>query len=341
MGKEDHSPLFRKKPTRSFTVDDCVSGVLEGNRAMLARTITLIESQLSTDFRFAQDVLRQLMPYTGNSIRVGISGPPGAGKSSFIESLGMYLCKRGERVAALTIDPSSPITKGSILGDKTRMEQLARHPLSFIRPTASGGELGGVARKTRETILVCEAAGYNVILVETVGVGQSEIAARGMVDFFLLLQITGAGDELQGIKKGTLELADAVAINKADGANREPARRLAAEYNQWFRFVAPEAGWTVKAYPCSALRREGIEEIWQAICQFQRLMKQNGAFDQRREDQAIDWLRATIRDCLHTRFFSHSRIQRKLPELEAAIRRNSISVTQAALDLIEMFDREK
>ncbi|HYQ92753.1 MAG TPA: methylmalonyl Co-A mutase-associated GTPase MeaB, partial [Candidatus Competibacteraceae bacterium] len=264
---------------RRLSVDEYVQGVLAGDRNVLAQTITLVESNAPAHGAMAQEVLRRLLPHTGNSIRVGITGVPGVGKSTTIEALGMYLCEQGHQVAVLAVDPSSTVTRGSILGDKTRMEQLSRNPRAFIRPSPSSGTLGGVTRKSRETMLVCEAFGFDVILVETVGVGQSETTVRSMVDFFLLLMLAGAGDELQGIKKGIMELADALLINKADGDNQLRARAAKAEYNRALHYLAPATeGWQTRAYTCSALAHEGIDEIWRVIEDFRQKTQASGVF---------------------------------------------------------------
>ena len=335
------SGLVPKDRQRKRSVEDYVNGVRQRNRTILAQTITLVESNLLAHREIAQEVLRQLLPYTGNSIRIGITGVPGAGKSTFIESFGMFLCNLGFKVAVLAIDPSSSKSKGSILGDKTRMEQLSCHPHAFIRPSASGGVFGGVARKTRESILVCEAAGFDFILVETVGVGQSEGIVRSMVDFFLLLQITGAGDDLQGIKKGVMELADAILINKADGENKRLAMKLKGELNQMLRFLQPATeGWITRAYTCSAIHGEGMKELWEVICRFQEKTKKSGWFYRQREAQAIDWMHAMIADYLKASFYNHIGVQQALPSLEDAVRRGSVSVTQAVASLRGVFEKE-
>ena len=259
-----HTPRRRR-----LTVDEYVAGVLAGDRNTVAQAITLVESNAQAHFNMAQEVLRQLIPSTGNSIRVGITGVPGAGKSTFIEALGLYLCEQGHKVAVLAVDPGSTVTRGSILGDKTRMELLSRDLRAFIRPSPSSGTLGGVTRKSRETILICEAAGFDVILVDPVGVGQSATTVRSMVDFFLLLMIAGASNSLQGIKKGIMELADALLVNKANGDNKIRANAARADYDRALHYLAPATeGWRTQAYTCSALNGEGIAAIWKVIGEF-------------------------------------------------------------------------
>ena len=249
-----------------MTIDDYVEGVLAGDRMKLSRAITMVESNAPKHYTMAQDIVQRLLPYTGKAIRVGITGVPGAGKSTIIEALGTKLCQQGHKVAVLAVDPSSSVTGGAILGDKTRMEQLAKEPNAFIRPSPAGGTLGGVTRKSRETMLLAEAAGYDIILVETVGVGQSETTVRSMVDFFLVVVLTGAGDDLQGVKKGVIELADAILVNKADGDNLQKALLTRADYEQILHYLMPATeGWTTKAYTCSAYTGEGIQEIWDVV----------------------------------------------------------------------------
>jgi len=326
----------KRRPRRpELSIDAHVEGVLSGDRSRFARTITLVES-ISPEHRArAEAVLAQCLPHTGRSIRVGISGVPGAGKSTFIEALGMLLCNRGHKVAVLAVDPTSSRTGGSILGDKTRMEQLAREPNAFIRPSPSGGTLGGVAGKTRETLLLCEAAGYDVILVETVGVGQSEVSVRSMVDFFLVLQIAGAGDELQGIKKGIIELADAIVVNKADGDNVTRARTTAGEYNRVLHFLQPATpGWRPRAVTCSALHGEGVEAVWALFEEYLHLTQENGAFDRRRAAQAVEWLHSLIEEALLEHFKRDADIAAALPEVERAVAEGRQPVTQAALELV-------
>jgi LAO/AO transport system kinase len=305
---------------------------------ILARTITLIESNAAAHQEKAQEVLRQLLPHTGNSIRIGITGVPGVGKSTFIEIFGMYLLEQKHQVAVLTIDPTSQLTRGSILGDKTRMEQLSRQENAFIRPSPTGGVLGGVARKTRETMLVCEAAGFDVVLLETVGVGQSETVVRSMVDFFLLLMLAGAGDELQGIKKGIMELADMLVITKADGDNLANARRARADYNRALHYLAPATeGWRTQAYTCSALTGEGIAQVWQVIERFQQQTQVSGVFDARRKTQAVDWMWTMIEEHLVGRFFDNPVVKAALPGVQATVEDGSKTATRAAQELLELY----
>ncbi|ABU59909.1 methylmalonyl Co-A mutase-associated GTPase MeaB [Roseiflexus castenholzii] len=339
-GQQVHALAAPPSPRRRLlTLDEYVAGVRGGDRSILARAITLIESNAPAHMALAQEVLRALLPYTGGALRVGITGVPGVGKSTFIEALGMMLCERGHRVAVLAVDPSSSISRGSILGDKTRMERLSRHPNAYIRPSPTGGSLGGVARKSRETLLLCEAAGFDIVLVETVGVGQSEIAVRGMVDFFLLLMLAGAGDELQGIKKGIIELADALLITKADGDNRARALAAQAEYTHALRYLTPATeGWRPRAYICSAQTGEGIAEIWREIERFRDETTASGVFAARRRDQARDWVYTLIEDHLRTRFFGHPVVQGQLPAIEQAVVEGTLPVTTAVQTLIQAFE---
>lgn len=324
--------------TSQSRLDEYISGILAGNRSILARAITLIESNAPRHFDMAQAVLQACLPHSGKALRVGVTGVPGAGKSSLIEALGVYLVNQGHKVAVLAVDPTSTITGGSILGDKTRMEYLSRKENAFIRPSPTGGILGGVARKTRESMILCEAGGFDVILVETVGTGQSEVTVRGMVDFFLLVLITGAGDELQGIKKGIVELADGIAINKADGNNKIPAQAARTEYNRALHFLTPSTvGWQTKAYTCSALTNEGIPELWGVIEKFHDLTAENGAFNARRKQQTRDWLHGLIENQLMRAFYQHPSIKAELNMIEQAVMDDKQSPTQAARQLLTLF----
>ncbi|MFA9558319.1 methylmalonyl Co-A mutase-associated GTPase MeaB [Evansella sp. AB-rgal1] len=334
MSKEKNS--FPKR--RKLTVDDYVEGVLSRNRTIIAQTITLVESNSLKHMEMAQEVLKKLLPFTGNSIRIGITGVPGAGKSTLIESFGMMLCEEGHRVAVLAVDPSSSISGGSILGDKTRMESLSKSRNAFVRPSPSGGTLGGVTRKSRETLLVCEAAGFDVILVETVGVGQSEITVRSMVDFFLVIMLTGAGDELQGIKKGIMEIADAIFVNKADGDNKRKALSTKADINQILHYLQPATeGWTPRAYTCSALTGEGIPEIWKVISDYKEFATNSGVFEKRRQNQLLDWTNSMIHDQLKSMFYSDEAVKGLLPEVEKDILDGKLSATLGVHRLIESF----
>jgi LAO/AO transport system kinase len=322
------------------SIDEYVQGVRDGDRVMLARAITLIESNAPAHASAARDVLSRLLPFSGDAIRVGVTGVPGAGKSTFIEALGMQLTGTGHRVAVLAVDPSSSVTRGSVLGDKTRMERLSREPHCFIRPSPSGGNLGGVARKTRETMLLCEAAGYDVILVETVGVGQSEITVRSMVDFFLLLLITGAGDELQGIKKGVMELADAVAINKADGDNRLRADATRAEFAHALHFLTPATeGWTPPALTCSGVTGDGVPGIWETIMAFRKQTGDSGTFDRRRRAQLLEWMHGMVGDHLRSMFYTDPAIAGRLPALEQDVVAGTVTVSAAVQELLQSFER--
>ncbi|MFC1742736.1 methylmalonyl Co-A mutase-associated GTPase MeaB [Candidatus Riflebacteria bacterium] len=332
--------LDKKKCKRvKLNPENYIQGVLKGDRTILARCITLIESNARQHLNCAQKVLKKLLPHTGKSLRIGITGIPGAGKSSFIDCLGSMLCQDGLKPAVLAIDPSSNITGGSIMGDKTRMERLHQKKDCFIRPSPTGGALGGVARKTRETILVCEASGFNVILVETVGVGQSEVLVRSMVDFFLLITITGAGDELQNIKKGVMENADAILINKADGDNILSSNRLKKDLNQVLHFLnSPSPFWKTGAFTCSSLKNEGIKEIWEEILQFEKLSKKSGFFYERRKKQAIDWMYSMVFEQLKSRFYDNARVASALPGIEKQIYNGKLPPTSAAQKLLDILD---
>jgi LAO/AO transport system kinase len=314
-------------------------GVLGGDRTILARAITLIESHLPSDGELAARLLDDLLPHTGQSLRVGITGVPGAGKSTFIDTLGMHLIRdRGENVAVLSVDPSSPISGGSILGDKTRMERLSAEERAFIRPSPSQGHLGGVARRTRETILLCEAAGYRNILVETVGVGQSETAARSMTDFFLLLMLAGAGDELQGMKRGIIEMLDGMAINKADGDNKAKAERARIEYSSALHlFPASPDGWTPQVLTCSALSGEGIPEIWEMVLAHRDLLAGNGFLAQRRRSQALQWMDELTMLGIEELFRRHPAVAGRLPIVREEVRRGRMSAFAASRELLGLF----
>ena len=334
---------LRRVPLRKkMSVEEYVEGVKKGDRMILAKAITLIESNAPKDFDKAQRILQALLPRTGHSLRIGITGVPGAGKSTFIEAFGQLLCQQGYKVAVLAVDPTSSITGGSILGDKTRMQKLSREPNCFIRPSPSGGTLGGVARKSRETMMLCEAAGCDVILVETVGVGQSETTVRSMVDFFMLVVLTGAGDDLQGIKKGIMELADAIVVNKADGDNLERAKVTQGEYERMVEFIRPATeGWKTHAYRCSALQKTGLLELWAVMREFEKVTKKSGAFENRRQRQIIAWVKTMIDEHLHNLFYEDPVIKGRLPEVRAAVLAGVVSPSQAVAELIRTFDLDR
>ncbi|MBF0289151.1 MAG: methylmalonyl Co-A mutase-associated GTPase MeaB [SAR324 cluster bacterium] len=313
-----------------------VKEIQAGNRRFVGKTITFLESTLPKKFEHGQQILEKLLPYTGNSIRIGITGVPGVGKSTFIETFGLYLIEQGHRVAVLAIDPSSPISGGSIMGDKTRMQLLSAHEGAFIRPSPSGGMLGGVARKTKETIMVCEAAGYDVIIVETVGVGQSETTVSSMVDCFLVLMLPNAGDELQGIKKGVLEIADLITVNKADGDNELKAKQAAMEYTRALHFLRPpKAAWVPKVLKCSALQKTGIDDVWVNILDYQKKMVESGEWIKQRQNQARNWLWTLIEEDLKFRFQQHPEVQQLIKPLEEAIQIGKMHPTAAARQLLD------
>jgi len=316
-----------------------VEGVLGGDRTVLARAITVVESDLPSDAELAARILDAILPHTGRSHRVGITGVPGAGKSTFIDALGMHLIReRGENVAVLSIDPSSPISGGSILGDKTRMERLAVEERAFIRPSPSRGHLGGVARRTRETLLLCEAAGYRNVLVETVGVGQSETAARSMTDFFLLLMLPGAGDELQGIKRGIIEMLDGMVINKADGDNQRKAERARVEYSSALHlFPASPDGWRPRVLTCSALHNLRIGEVWQMVLEHRDLLAQNGFLEQRRREQALQWMHELVKLGLEESFRADAQVSGRWPGLEDSVRQGRVTPFAASRELLAAF----
>lgn len=318
-----------------LTMDDYVQGVLAGERMKLSRAITLVESNAAKHFDMAQELVQRVLPATGKAMRIGITGVPGAGKSTFIEALGTLLCHRGHKVAVLAVDPSSSVTHGAILGDKTRMEQLAKEPNAFIRPSPAGGTLGGVTRKSRETMLLAEAAGYDVILVETVGVGQSETTVRSMVDFFLVMVLTGAGDDLQGVKKGVIELADAILVNKADGDNLQRALMTRADYEQILHYLRPATeGWQTKAYTCSAATGEGINEIWQVMLDYCGQMRANGQLEARRQQQNLAWVREMTDDYIRGLLNNEPRIAGPRQAIEEQVLSGQLSPTKALSEIV-------
>jgi LAO/AO transport system kinase len=319
---------------------DIADGVRAGSVRSLAKAITLIESRNLDHSLAATTLLDELLPATGNSIRIGISGVPGVGKSTFIEAFGMHLLESGHKVAVLAVDPSSQVSGGSILGDKTRMEDLARQSNAYIRPSPAGETLGGVARKTRETMLVCEAAGYDVIIVETVGVGQSEITVASMVDFFLLLQLPNAGDELQGIKRGVMEIADAIIINKSEGDNRPRAELSRQQYVNALHLLKPKsANWQVPALLCSALHNQGIAEIWDMIEDFRQRMQQSGELENKRKLQARDWMWTLLMEDLKEMFLRDQKVEDLLAQVQEAVASGATTPSAAARRLLEAFKR--
>ncbi|MCL4814700.1 MAG: methylmalonyl Co-A mutase-associated GTPase MeaB [Vicinamibacteraceae bacterium] len=327
----------RRRGRRALTLDDYVRGVGGGSRVALARAITLVESERAEDADLAARLLDAILPHTGRAARVGITGVPGVGKSTFIDTLGMHLVRdRGERVAVLTVDPSSPISGGSILGDKTRMERLAVEEAAFIRPSPSRGHLGGVARRTRETMLLCEAAGFDTVIVETVGVGQSETAVRSMTDFFLLLMLPGAGDELQGIKRGIMEMIDAMAINKADGENEALASRTRAEYASALHLFPAADGWVPRVVTCSALTGAGIPELWDLVLEHRAEQERNGHLVRRRRGQALTWMRELVTDGLQALLRAHPAASVRLPALEQAVADGTTTPFAAARELLAL-----
>jgi LAO/AO transport system kinase len=319
-----------------------IQGVLEHNRLVLAKTITLIESSHTSHHGLAHTIVDQLLPYTGKAVRVGITGVPGVGKSTFIESFGMNLVHQGHQVAVLAVDPSSKRSGGSIMADKTRMERLAVEEKAFIRPSPAGGTLGGVARKTREAMLVCEAAGFDVLIVETVGVGQSETTVASMVDFFLLLMLAGAGDEIQGIKKGVLELADAVAINKADGDNIEKTEKARKVYETALHFLNPSTPtWTPPVLTCSAREMTGIDAIWKVILDHREKLSKSGELEEKRQKQALDWMWSLVEEGLRERFFKNPDIKKQLSKITTDVEKGRISPTVAAYKLLFTPDNKR
>lgn len=328
---------LKTKRKTSIQADALVSGIVNKDMTALSRAITLIESKNSKHFKKANTVIKACLPYANKSIRIGITGVPGVGKSTFIEVLGKYLTQHGKRIAVLAIDPSSTITKGSILGDKTRMEELVKDPNAFIRPSASGESLGGVARKTRESIILCEAAGFDIIIIETVGVGQSETTVHSMVDFFLLLKLSGAGDELQGIKRGIIEMADAIVINKADGDNFKRAKLAQVEFNRALHlYPVKNSDWQPQVSICSALKNEGIDTIWKQILEYVEITKKNNFFYSKRTEQNKFWLIQTIERRLNINFFSTPAVKKELEKQLKLIQSNKTSPFAAADYLLNL-----
>jgi LAO/AO transport system kinase len=333
---------FVKKKKDPISIGTLKEGILNGNRSSLAKAITLIESNAAQHYEWGQELLGEVMPHTGNSLRIGITGVPGAGKSTFIEAFGEMLCNQGHSVAVLAIDPSSSLSGGSILGDKTRMEQLSKNPKAFVRPSPTAGTLGGVHRKTNETLLLCEAAGYDIIVIETVGVGQSEVMVRQMVDFFLLLAITGAGDELQGMKKGIMELADAMVVNKADGDNKRLADKTKRELNQILHFLVPATkGWSSKAYTCSALEKSGLKELWDVIKEFEKITRETGSFQERRDRQKKEWFYTMLKDRILSDFFLDERIKPAVPQMEERVKGGDLTTSKAIEELLHLYKQSR
>lgn len=329
----------RKKTKKKLpSTEELFLGVRQGDISMLGQAITLVESSLESHQQAAQDLISSCLPHSGNAFRVGITGVPGAGKSTFIEALGKHIIQQGGKLAVLAIDPSSERSKGSILGDKTRMEELAANPRAFIRPSPTGGTLGGVARKTRETIILCEAAGFDTVFIETVGVGQSETTVHSMVDFFLLIMLAGAGDELQGIKRGIMEMADAIVINKADGNNIQKTRRAQAEFTNALHLFPPSpSGWTPLVKTCSALYHKGISEVWDMAKDFHAHASDNGFLVNKRQEQSSFWMHETIRDGIYNQVFNDPGMKAELLLHEKAIAEGRMTSFMAAASILNKY----
>ncbi len=335
---EEAAGAFRLRRKTELPAEAYIEGILKGDRVLLSRAITLIESAREEHFSLAQKIIEACIPHSGKSLRIGITGVPGVGKSTFIEVLGKHLIEHGHRTAVLAVDPSSSISGGSILGDKTRMEQLANEDNAFIRPSPSAGSLGGVARKTKEIIILCEAAGYDIVLVETVGVGQSETAVHSMVDFFLLLMLAGAGDELQGIKRGIIEMCDGMAINKTDGDNINKAKAAKVQYENALHLFQPaKSGWIPRVLTCSAISNTGIDEIWSMICEYREMVQKSGYFDQRRNQQEQQRLHETVMEALKSSFYSDRENISRIHEAEEMIRKGKMTAYQAAGSLLNRY----
>lgn len=326
---------FKKIKKKQYHVDDYIDGIVNCDRTLLSQAITLVESSRPEDQIIARKIIERCLPYSGNSVRIGITGVPGVGKSTFIESLGLYITALGKKLAVLAIDPSSERSKGSILGDKTRMEVLSVHPAAYIRPSPSGGSLGGVARKTSETILLCEAAGFDTLFIETVGVGQSETTVHSMVDFFLLLMLSGAGDELQGIKRGIMEMADAIVITKTDGTNTRKAQLAKTTYENALHLFPPkDSGWMPKVLTCSALTNSGIDVVWDTITEYLDCTKNNKYFEANRREQSRFRMYEAIDEAIKDNFYNHHAIRAMLKELEPLVLTGKISSFVAAKKLL-------
>ncbi len=335
------NPHFKRVKRRTISTDEYVKEILESNMTTLSQAITLVESHNPIHYAQAQEIIERCLPHSGNAIRLGITGVPGAGKSTFIEAIGGMVTQMGHKLAVLAIDPSSERSGGSILGDKTRMETISANPDVFIRPSPSAGSLGGVARKTRETIVLCEAAGYDVIFIETVGVGQSETAVHSMVDMFLMLQISGAGDELQGIKRGIMEMADLVAITKADGSNVNKALVARSHFiNALMLFPTPKSEWSPNVYTCSAVDRSGLTEIWDDIEEYIAFIKANGHFDQNRNRQSQYWMRETINEALREGFYRNEAVVAAIDGYLDKVLKDEISSFIAAKELLDLYAKQ-
>ncbi|MBO5716726.1 MAG: methylmalonyl Co-A mutase-associated GTPase MeaB [Alistipes sp.] len=332
------NPYFVRRKRRVMTTEEYVEGILAGNITILAQAITLIESNNPTHYAQAQDIIERCLPHSGKSVRIGITGVPGAGKSSFIEAVGNMVTSYNHKLAVLAIDPSSERSGGSILGDKTRMESICHNPNIFVRPSPSAGSLGGVARKTRETIVLCEAAGYDVIFIETVGVGQSETAVHSMVDMFMMLQISGAGDELQGIKRGIMEMADMMVITKADGENIQKAELAKAQYQGALHlFPLADSGWRPQVYTCSSHAGTGLEEVWQGVEQYLQHIELNGYFMANRNRQNKYWMYETINETLKSSFYNNPEIEAKMADIEQRVLDAKLSSFIAAKELLDIY----
>ena len=330
--------FLKKRKRQIMSPEEYFNGIVNGNITILSQAVTLIESNKPEHQKVAQEIIIKCLPHSGKSVRLGITGVPGAGKSTFIETLGKQITASGGKLAVLAIDPSSERSKGSILGDKTRMEELSSDPCAYIRPSPSAGSLGGVARKTREIIILCEAAGFGTIFIETVGVGQSETVVHSMVDFFLLIQIAGAGDELQGIKRGIMEMADAIVINKADRDNYEKAQLAAAQFRSALHLFPPTgSGWVPPVLTCSALENTGIQQVWNKVNDYIALTKENNYFEMRRSDQARYWMYETINETLRNNFYQNQLIKPKLPLYEKMVLDNGMSSFIAAHELLAIY----